>query len=97
MKVISPVIKAETEKTTTKQKKPVFDVILHLKSHHKLPIDCHRMDIRRLWDDYHYRINYWGNSKIAKNSGLLVESEIILSSIMVAVKYENGGYSSQVM
>ena len=97
MKVISPVIRAETQTEPVKQKKPALEVTGYLKFMYPIPVGCDKMDIRPLWDEYHYRINYWGNKKIAKKGGHLEDSYVILDSMMVFITCENGKFTSKIV
>ncbi len=98
MKVISPVQTAVVEPVSIK--KPIqagVEVSGHLKSTYPIPPQCDKLDIRPLWDEFHYRLNYWGNTKVRKNSGLFTDAYVILMSMMVSVKKENNKITSKVI
>jgi hypothetical protein len=96
MKVISPVVRENPKSPPVKQVNPTVKVAEYLKLTYPIPSSCNKMDIRPLWDEYHYRINYWGNQSISKNGSDFIESQI-LESMMVSIKCINGQFVSNII
>lgn len=59
-----------------------------LKEHYPAKGD-QRLDVRRLWNDLNYRLNYWGQKE---ENG----DEIVLSSIALKIEWEDGEYKVKI-
>ena len=96
MKVLSPVIKAPIEPVFVKNNFPDIEIIGYLRFTYPIPPNCNKVDIKPLWDS-HYRLNYYGNKKMLKKNGQITDWNVILLSMMVAVRKNGSGFISEVL